>query len=563
MKKITILLVGMSLLICNQLAFSLNKADNPGKVPAFQSDVQAVEVSGSSELLILAQNWVNNFNSANPSAKIKLDQLIEEKSQTLDHLSFISEKKSAGINSQFNWKMVVGRDVIVPVVNAKNPMMGRLQQTGISSAKFAELLNDPDKRSWAVCLTNGQNTPVNIYVSDDEGVKSGLAGFTSTGISAGTGLIVKTPAEVLAAVQTDPFAIGFCKLNDLRANLSGYENLRLLPIDKNGNGRMDNFENIYSNLDAFTHGVWIGKYPNALINNIYAVAPSKPVDENELAFLSWILNDGQMILNSNGYCNLTSGETNSNLASLFSPATAEIQEVKTASSPDSWPIVLTVTVLIGLFFIIFIYSKKRVESIMPDQQIHIAPLLIENAIHVPKGLYFDKTHTWAFMEKDGHVKVGMDDFLQHITGKLTRIIMKEPGETVRRGEKIMTIVQNGKQLNLYAPLSGTILKQNESLLSDSAIVNSSPYSDGWVYLIEPRNWLREVQFMLMSEKYAEWLRDEFIRLREFISASVKTNNLVYAHVVLQDGGELTDNVLADMEPEVWEDFQTQFIDTSR
>ena len=67
----------------------------------------------------------------------------------------------------------------------------------------------------------------------------------------------------------------------------------------------------------------------------------------------------------------------------------------------------------------------------------------------------------------------------------------------------------------------------------------------------------------MGDKYAEWLKDEFTRLKDFIAATVRTNNLVYAHVVLQDGGELTDNVLADMDPKVWEDFQTQFIDSSR
>ncbi len=564
MKNITILLVGMSLLICNQFAYSSGKADSPGNDPVIQSGEQSLKVSSSSELLILAQNWVNNYNSANPSAKITLDQLIEGKSQAFDHLSLITEKKSAEINNQPIWKMVVGRDVIVPVVNAKNPMMSQLQQTGISSGKFALLLTDPEKRSWADCIANGQNNPVHIYISDNEGVKNGLADFSKIDISSGTALAVKTPAEVLAAVQTDPYAIGFCRLNDLRTNLSGYENVRLLPIDKNGNGRIDYFENIYSDLDAFAHGVWIGKYPTSLINNIYAVSSSKPVNQKELAFLSWILDDnGQMMLNSTGYCSLTNGEMKSNLSSLISPAMGEIQEVKTATAPYSWPIALTVIVLIGLFSIIFLYSKKRAESMMPDQQIHIAPMLIENTIHVPKGLYFDKTHTWAFMEKDGNVKVGLDDFLQHITGKLTRIMMKKPGETVRRGEKIVTIVQNGKQLNLYAPLSGTILQQNESLLSDSSIINSSPYSDGWVYLIEPRNWLREVQFMFMGEKYASWLRDEFIRLKEFISASVKTNNLAYAHVVIQDGGELTDNVLAEMDPEVWEDFQTRFIDTSR
>jgi hypothetical protein len=34
-------------------------------------------------------------------------------------------------------------------------------------------------------------------------------------------------------------------------------------------------------------------------------------------------------------------------------------------------------------------------------------------------------------------------------------------------------------------------------------------------------------------------------------------------VVLQDGGELRDGVLTDKAPEVWEEFQTKFIDTAR
>ena len=244
------------------------------------------------------------------------------------------------------------------------------------------------------------------------------------------------------------------------------------------------------------------------------------------------------------------------IMAIFKPA-------KLASAPQSWPVYLTVLVLAGIFASIVIYSRRNVPSAPVEQEIQIAPFLIDNAIDVPKGLYFDKTHTWAFMEKDGSVKIGIDDFLQHVTGKVTNIRMKEVGEKFRKGEKIMTIVRDGKQLNLYAPISGTIKQQNASIRKDTTLVHSSPYSEGWVYLIEPKNWLREAQFMLMGEKYADWLRDEFVRLKDFISASVKTNNMVYAHVILQDGGELTDNVLADLGPEVWEDFQTRFIDTSR
>jgi hypothetical protein len=67
----------------------------------------------------------------------------------------------------------------------------------------------------------------------------------------------------------------------------------------------------------------------------------------------------------------------------------------------------------------------------------------------------------------------------------------------------------------------------------------------------------------MGEKYKEWLSDEFKRLKDFFTISVLSDRSAYQPIILQDGGELTDNVLADLSPEVWENFQTSFIDKSR
>jgi len=222
-----------------------------------------------------------------------------------------------------------------------------------------------------------------------------------------------------------------------------------------------------------------------------------------------------------------------------------------------------IIVIAGVIITAVISILKKEKSTVSHPEVQIIPVLNENLIVAPKGLYFDKTHTWAFMEKDGIVRVGIDDFLQHITGTLTKIKMKEPGDKVRKGEKILSIIRDGKQLNIYAPVSGIIRDRNQRLLTDSSIVNSSPYSEGWVYMLEPKNWVRETEFLLMGEKYKEWLKDEFIRLRDFFAASVMSDKLVYEHIILQDGGELSDNVLADLSPEVWENFQTRFIDTSR
>jgi glycine cleavage system H lipoate-binding protein len=220
-------------------------------------------------------------------------------------------------------------------------------------------------------------------------------------------------------------------------------------------------------------------------------------------------------------------------------------------------------VIAGVIIVAVISILKKEKSTVSHGHVQTIPVLNENLIAAPKGLYFDKTHTWAFMEKDGIVKVGIDDFLQHITGTLTKIKMKDQGESVRKGEKILSIIRNGKQLNIYAPVSGIIREKNQRLLIDSSMMNTSPYSEGWVYMIEPKNWVREIEFMFMGEKYKEWLSDEFKRLKDFFSALVMSDNSVYQQIILQDGGELSDNFLSDLGPEVWENFQTSFIDTSK
>jgi glycine cleavage system H lipoate-binding protein len=188
-------------------------------------------------------------------------------------------------------------------------------------------------------------------------------------------------------------------------------------------------------------------------------------------------------------------------------------------------------------------------------------ILNEDSVDSSPGLYYDKTHTWAFLDNDGLVKVGIDDFLQHITGPLSRVKMKMPGERIRKGKQAVSIIQDGKQLDICAPVSGIIKEQNKILSTNTSIINSSPYTDGWIYKIEPTNWLKEVQFLIMEKTYKEWLKAEIQRLKEFLTDALRPGNFEYAHV-LQDGGEITDRILEDLGPEAWEDFQTNFIDVS-
>ncbi len=560
MKNITFLIFGLSLLLLGYTAASNTNDDtDSGSQPGSVGE-NTLQIRCTPDLTTLASTWANEFNRVNPDAKISVVNMADKQEISSSYLSLISDASMSNTNS---WKMVIGREPVVPVINAQNPFLKELNLQGVTSEAIAQLLTNPQSWLWSNLIDGIQDESVSFYIIDNPDVKSRLGFFTKSTPEGSTEAITVTREELISSVQKDKYAIGLCRLSDaLNANQDGFmENIAILPLDKNGNGRLDGFEKIYANLDDFTRGVWLGKYPKALQGRIYITSTTKPEDKNEIAFLTWILNDGQKFLNSNGYTELTLNESQANTEALLSHELILTQPEK-ADSAGLWLIVIGSIAVIAFAMTYVIKSLRNISAIVPAPEIRITNSLNEKAIFVPKGLYFDKTHTWAFMEKDGTVKVGMDDFLQHVTGTITRVNMKEPGEHVRKGEKVMTIVRNGKQLNIYSPVSGTIMEQNNSLLANPALLNSSPYRDGWVYMLEPKNWLREIQFLFMAEKYKEWLKDEFSRLKDFFAASAKSNNGVYAHIILQDGGELTDNVLADLEPEVWEDFQTKFIDTS-
>ncbi|MDO9256930.1 MAG: hypothetical protein Q7U54_15525 [Bacteroidales bacterium] len=533
-------------------------------IPSRNTDLNqgVITISCTSDLFPMASQWASEYRSLKPEVKINVSNSADKSIDQGDgeDLRLVTNNTYGKIN-ETDWKMVIGRDVIVPIMNSGNPFLTQLMRQGVSQEKFAQIFNSPDKKNWGALLDNGQKGVIHIYMVNDESVKNGVAKFLKSKQIPVNGIIVGTKDEVISAVQKDPNAIGFCKVVNVIEpdNQSLVANIKILPIDKNGNGTIDYMEDIYTDANSFLRGVWIGKYPKALYSSLYAVSKVQPVNEAEIAFLSWIITDGQQFMNSSGYCALINTESQSQLNKI-NTAIVSIAPVNNANSMGLVMLILALVITLGIVITASARRFRKQVNVSPDFNDY-AESFDESDVIVPNGLYYDKSHTWAFMEKDGYISVGIDDFLQHITGPVTRVEMKNPGEKIKKGDLLFSIVQLGKQLNLYAPVSGIINAQNEALVADPTCLNKSPYADGWVYRIEPANWYKEIQFLDMAEKYKKWIDTEFSRVKDFLAATLKPDSLEYSHVVLQDGGVLKDGVLSDFGPEVWDDFQTNFLDT--
>jgi glycine cleavage system H lipoate-binding protein/ABC-type phosphate transport system substrate-binding protein len=564
MKNSIILFIGLLLLNCGFASSFNDEARNN------LAEDNSISIFCTPDLYNLTATWADEFYHLNPDVYFKIINVDEssfaENLNISRNVGFISSEYR-GMIDKSTWKIVVGRDVIVPIFNSKNPFVNEICQQGISSEGFAQIIKNPEMKHWGTLLNNQKNDPVNFYMIDEESINSGMAKWlkldqiTIDGIKK-----LKNGKAVISSVQKDPYSIGLCKITNITDlnNQYNVESIKLLPIDRNSNGKIDYTEKIPDDFNILSGGTWIGKFPNALINNLYFISSVKPTNENELAFIRWVLTGGQQFLDHYGHSHLAYSERQTKV-NLLSPNKLNLITPVENYASLKWVLIILVSFVAIVLTMIF-FNLRRMNYIInnkadvQDTAFVKTQAFNEQVVDIPIGLYYDKTHTWAYMEKDGMVRIGIDDFLQHITGPITRVKMKSTGEKIRKGKQVLSIIQKGKQLDIHAPVSGTIKKQNKALTKSSSLINSSPYSDGWVYMIEPTNWIKEIQYLITGKKYKEWLKSEFSRLKDFLAVSVKPN-VEYAHI-LQDGGELKDGILEDLGPEVWEDFQTNFIDIS-
>ncbi|WP_430972461.1 glycine cleavage system protein H [Sunxiuqinia rutila] len=186
-------------------------------------------------------------------------------------------------------------------------------------------------------------------------------------------------------------------------------------------------------------------------------------------------------------------------------------------------------------------------------------LITASTLRIPHGIFFSKFHSWAYLEKNGAAKVGLDDLLLHLTGEVSITHLKQPGEKVQKGEWLTQINHNGKSLRIFSPISGEIKQMNELLAEEPGLMREDPYRQGWMYQIKPSNWKADTNAHFLAEDASNWAAQELSRFKDFLSASVMKHLPDPSQVVLQDGGELVDHPLAELPPEVWHDFQENFL----
>ena len=186
-------------------------------------------------------------------------------------------------------------------------------------------------------------------------------------------------------------------------------------------------------------------------------------------------------------------------------------------------------------------------------------LKIQN-MNIPDGVYFSPTHSWTHLGTSGLAKVGVDSFIQGLTGILSSIQVPERGTSLKQGDPLFSIIHEGKALEISAPISGKVRSINTDALQNMRMVHSDPYRNGWLIEMEPSNWESETGRLFLGQKTKAWLKTEIARIRDFFAYSFAPPQGETGAILFQEGGDIAECALAFSGKGLWGSFQKHILD---
>ncbi|HIM17099.1 MAG TPA: glycine cleavage system protein GcvH [Dehalococcoidia bacterium] len=123
----------------------------------------------------------------------------------------------------------------------------------------------------------------------------------------------------------------------------------------------------------------------------------------------------------------------------------------------------------------------------------------------PPDLKYSKEHEWVRSESDSVVVMGITEFAQDSLGDVVFVEIPDEGAELIQGEKMGEIESVKAVSDLYSPVSGKVIKRNESLIDNPELVNEGPFEQGWMLKVEIKD-ASELDNLLSADDYNSFLK---------------------------------------------------------
>jgi phosphate transport system substrate-binding protein len=275
----------------------------------------SIIVSGAFALYPMMVMWAGEFQKIHPNVRIDVSAGGAGKGMAdalggLVDIGMVSRSISPAEIQKGAFYVVVAKAGAVVTINANNPALADLLAKGVTKSTFMGIFIFGNVTTWGQVVGRPSLTdPINVYTrSDSAGVADAWASYLGNHIQADLkGVGVNGDPGLVQAVQNDRLSIGFNNLNFAYDNKTGkpVEGISIIPLDLNGNGKIDANEDFYASKDKMVGAVASGAYPEPPTMELYLVTKGNFTGLTK-DFVKWILTDGQRFELENGYVPLSS-----------------------------------------------------------------------------------------------------------------------------------------------------------------------------------------------------------------------------------------------------------------
>ena len=120
------------------------------------------------------------------------------------------------------------------------------------------------------------------------------------------------------------------------------------------------------------------------------------------------------------------------------------------------------------------------------------------------NIYFTRDHEWVRV-LDGVGVVGISEHAAHELGDVTFVELPKVGAVIEQFKLLGSIESVKAASDVFAPVSGTVIKTNEALETAPELVNESAQDDGWIAWIKLAN-AAELTGLMTAEQYEGYLK---------------------------------------------------------
>lgn len=104
-------------------------------------------------------------------------------------------------------------------------------------------------------------------------------------------------------------------------------------------------------------------------------------------------------------------------------------------------------------------------------------------MNVPDDLLYTESHEWIRREAD-QIRVGITDHAQAELTDVVYVELPKAGASYEAKSTIAVVESVKAASDIYAPIKGTVLEVNKALESSPALINTDPYGEGWIYVLQ-------------------------------------------------------------------------------